>query len=218
MAISLKSTRYGDTSGTLQGYSVGGNQVINGSFSDDLLYGDAHTLTQQARGGNDIIYGGRGNDTVFGDAYSMSVWARGGDDYLDGGIGSDYVVGDAMFMSQGSVGGDDTIRGGAGDDYYLFGDAYALTENTRGGNDYVSGDAGSEIVVGTPVRGGGTGGNSARPGQPSGFRLWRPPATKSGSAGPRVPIAGGIIRRPTTRNSNSLGDSIFALNANAMRV
>ncbi len=61
--IPLKGgTRYGDTSGTLQGFSVGGSQVINGSFFNDILYGDAHTLIDWARGGNDTIFAGGGND------------------------------------------------------------------------------------------------------------------------------------------------------------
>ena len=141
--------KYGDTNLTLGGRLgiYGGNQYIDGTSSNNTLYGDAHKMVMNARGGMDTIYAGAGNDSVFGNAYEMHNSAWGGGDYLDGGVGNDYMVGDAMFMYGSTRGGGDVIHGGADGDF-VYGDAYLLSENARGGNDYVYGDAGADTLIG----------------------------------------------------------------------
>jgi Ca2+-binding RTX toxin-like protein len=138
-------TRYGDTSGTLLGNSVGGNQTITGTLFNDVLYGDADTLRDYARGGDDTLNSGSGNDFVYGDAQSMLGYAQGGHDYLDGGAGSDYMVGDADFMYGHTVGGQDVIHGGNGNDAYLFGDAHTM-------RDFAVGAQTSSPAIGAAIR------------------------------------------------------------------
>ncbi|MEL6350230.1 MAG: glycerophosphodiester phosphodiesterase family protein [Cyanobacteria bacterium J06627_28] len=76
-----------------------GNQTIRGEGGDDILRGDLNTRSPQGKsGGDDIIFGGAGNDRIGG---------KGGNDQLFGGEGDDFIWGDD---------GDDLLRGGLGND------------------------------------------------------------------------------------------------------
>jgi Ca2+-binding RTX toxin-like protein len=55
---------------TMSGSAHGGNDVLNGGASDDLLYGDAVNYAPSApgsiTGGKDVLNGGSGNDQLWG--------------------------------------------------------------------------------------------------------------------------------------------------------
>ena len=73
--------------------SGAGNDTLNGSNRNDLLYGDDGDDEIHSGEGDDVLYGGTGNDRLYAEA---------GDDLLVGGTGNDY------------------LRGGEGNDTYVF--------------------------------------------------------------------------------------------------
>jgi Ca2+-binding RTX toxin-like protein len=66
-------------------------------------------MYDNAIGGNDRLSATGDNNTLFGDARSMSGDARGGDDRLIGGTGDDLLAGDAPIMGDAARGGADTF-------------------------------------------------------------------------------------------------------------
>ena len=85
-------------------YGTSGNDTIQGTIADDILYGWAKGDDETSPSGNDKIFGKNGNDELYG--------GRGNDD-LSGGAGNDTLDGGT---------GRDTMRGGSGNDTYLIGD------------------------------------------------------------------------------------------------
>ena len=57
-------------------YAGDGNDLLRGSYGDDVLYDEAGNDTLEGNAGNDHLYGDDGNDTINGGA---------GNDALDGG-------------------------------------------------------------------------------------------------------------------------------------
>lgn len=112
------------TSGNDLIFAMGGNDTINGNGGDDCIV---------AEGGNDRINGGNGNDVGLGGA---------GNDQFNGGNGNDKFYGD---------GGNDTANGGNDNDE-LWGE---------GGNDVLDGGNGMDKAYG------GTGNDSLRGGNQS---------------------------------------------------
>jgi serralysin len=102
-----------------------GDNKLNGLDAEDELYGDASSLSGDARGGNDQLSGeGFDYDKLYGDASSLSGHARGGNDQLFG-ESFDPLFGDAGYMSGNARGGNDRLEGANADEFQqLFGDAY----------------------------------------------------------------------------------------------
>lgn len=137
---------YGDAQ-TISGRARGGNDKISGGDGADALYGDAGVISDKGRGGNDFINGDAGTDIAYGDATSLRDRARGGNDGLWGGGDNDILYGDAATMSGSSRGGNDRLDGGEADDI-LYGDAEIMQASARAGNDRLYGGAGNDMLYG----------------------------------------------------------------------
>ena len=115
-----------------------GDDIINGSVTDNDLDGGDGADRLLGQGGNDVLNGGDGDDRLIGSV---------GNDTLNGGVGNDFLQGNAGF---------DTLNGGDGEDQ-LFGDFNADvlrggndndTLNGGAGGDRLFGDAGDDILNG----------------------------------------------------------------------
>jgi len=83
----------------------GGNDTINGSGRDDVLYGDNESVSPLSIPGNDVIHAGAGDDSVFGGDGNDQLFGDDGNDSLNGGDGADFVnggAGDDMAVIDGS--------------------------------------------------------------------------------------------------------------------
>jgi Ca2+-binding RTX toxin-like protein len=102
--------------------AVGGDDTFiggaNSGTADNLVYGDALTMSDKAQGGNDTLTGGNFlvplpagtyNNTLIGDAQTMSGNACGGNDKLISGAGNDDMWGDAQVILGNARGGNDTF-------------------------------------------------------------------------------------------------------------
>ena len=127
-----------------------GDDILQATPCNDLLYGDA---------GDDILQSGPGNDLLIGGA---------GVDYLDAAEGNDFLFGDGVdYIEFGYVGaitvtvasadegndqllglaGDDTLAGGGGNDGITGGTGNDILRGD-GGNDKLSGEWGSDALIG----------------------------------------------------------------------
>ena len=117
-----------------------GNDIIQGFFGDDTIYGDG-VMSCQAFGastdGMDKIDGGPGDDTLFGGGGDDTIGGEEGNDKICGNGGNDMLEGDALGASE-AASGDDDIFGGPGHDQ-LFG---------RHGHDLLFGDDGNDALFG----------------------------------------------------------------------
>lgn len=77
----------------LDAYVLRGNDLIYGSFQDDLLVGYGGSDIINGNGGNDILYGEAGNDKLNGGTGDDILYGGGGNDQLNGGGGSDVMYG-----------------------------------------------------------------------------------------------------------------------------
>lgn len=109
---------YGDTSGSLLGLQVGGDQILigdsggSGQQVTNRLYGDAYFIGGFAHGGNDTLIGGSADflgEQIYGDAYTMNDFTVGGDDQITGARGTGTIYGDAVTLSGFARGGNDDI-------------------------------------------------------------------------------------------------------------
>jgi serralysin len=72
----------------MDGTARGGNDHLNGGDGNDILYGDAYAMHNNAEGGNDQFTGGNNTSSspmqkfFYGDAHDMYDNARGGNDTL----------------------------------------------------------------------------------------------------------------------------------------
>lgn len=88
-------------------YGLRGNDVIYAGLGDDWAYGSD---------GNDVIYGEDGVDRLYGDAGNDTVNGDLGNDFLEGGTGNDVLNGgDGNDRVNGGTGAD-KLRGNAGND------------------------------------------------------------------------------------------------------
>lgn len=113
--------------------SYSGPNIIHGTNSDDVIYGD---LTNDviygydgddiiyASGGYDVVYGGRGNDTLIATDSVAELYGEEGDDtfdisnvtpgattgILDGGTGHDIVYVDYLYNSKLTLTGGQTVN------------------------------------------------------------------------------------------------------------
>jgi Ca2+-binding RTX toxin-like protein len=81
--------------------------VIDGSDSDNSLYGTMADDTIRGKGESDNLFGIAGNDDISGGSGSDFIQGDSGNDILKGDEGNDYVQGGS---------GKDTIDGGLGND------------------------------------------------------------------------------------------------------
>jgi Ca2+-binding RTX toxin-like protein len=78
------------------GYVVlgeGGNDTINGSPLDDVLYGENESVDALSIPGDDVVHGGGGNDALYGGPGDDRLFGEDGNDTLNGGEGSDMLNG-----------------------------------------------------------------------------------------------------------------------------
>jgi len=123
----------------IEAYGGSGNDTINGSGANDLLYGDTAdafiglpTLSNpslapyDASGdGNDVLMGFAGNDMLVGNGGNDQLFGGSGADTLDGGAGNDFLYGGPR-----GTGALDNLTGGAGSDVFVL--SYSQ-DSTNGG-------------------------------------------------------------------------------------
>ncbi|MEE8234397.1 MAG: HYR domain-containing protein, partial [Gammaproteobacteria bacterium] len=96
--------------------------MIEGSFTDDIIMGTNLPDLIFAYGGDDIIGGGKGNDCIFGGEGDDIIFGNEGNDNLTGNEGNDIIKGNA---------GDDVITAGAGMDVIDGGDDIDTCEDSQ---------------------------------------------------------------------------------------
>ena len=101
-------------------WMLAGDDVVDGSTANDLVYGNE---------GEDIISGGLGNDSLFGGRGKDFLTGEEGNDSLSGGQDADFIMGGA---------GNDILLGGRGNDLLVSGS----------GNDTLVGGLGHDILGG----------------------------------------------------------------------
>ena len=101
-------------------WMLAGDDVVDGSTANDLVYGNE---------GEDIISGGLGNDSLFGGRGKDFLTGEEGNDSLSGGQDADFIMGGA---------GNDILLGGRGNDLLISGS----------GNDTLVGGLGRDILAG----------------------------------------------------------------------
>jgi Ca2+-binding RTX toxin-like protein len=142
---------------------IGGNLVVQGSDSTDVVYvwtnhrgqvfawlngmqSGPHVLGE---GGRAIVYADDGNDRVFAtdSAAPVTIYGEGGHDLITGGSADDVIDGGE---------GVDRIDGRAGDDLVIGGPGGDVLDGNEGndillggaGDDYLMGRAGNDILIG----------------------------------------------------------------------
>lgn len=139
------------------------SKTLDGTGSDDIIYGYAGSDFLYGDGGADQMYGGSGTDYIYASARNFvnhnAYWggSTGVADYVEGGGGGDRIdfsmtlndfnvlYGDAPTL--GSDDGVDTILGGFGMDYIYGG----------GSTDYLYGGWGNDVIYGDLGNGAGNG-------------------------------------------------------------
>jgi Ca2+-binding RTX toxin-like protein len=97
-----------------------GNETINGSSRDDIVFALAGDDTIYAFDGNDAVAAGEGNDIVYGGRGHDRLYGQEGDDMLDGGSGRDALFGGVGNDTLEGGKGNDTLKGGDGADKFIF--------------------------------------------------------------------------------------------------
>lgn len=95
-------------------------KVLEGTESNDSIYGYASNDNLLGKGGNDTLEGGAGNDTLEGGAGYDYLNGGDGNDVVNGGEGDDYLVGGYGINVLDGGAGNDTYYGGRGDDTFIF--------------------------------------------------------------------------------------------------
>lgn len=98
-----------------------GNDVLNGTSSNDNISGGNGNDTVFGGGGADILSGDNGNDVIDGGAGNDSISGGNGNDVLDGGSGSDLLFGNngddtAVYVAVDNLTAHDVYEGGNGTD------------------------------------------------------------------------------------------------------
>jgi len=112
-AISTLSITIDETSAS--GYSDATNrnatseETLNGTASNDLIYGYAGNDTLNGSDGNDYLNGGAGNDRLNGDNGNDTLIGGAGNDTLNGGAGTDTFIFSALNATANGGNGLDTI-------------------------------------------------------------------------------------------------------------
>lgn len=128
-------------------YSSDGNDDISAGAGYDYIHGGGGNDVIRGENDNDIISGDSGDDELYGDDGHDSILGGSGKDTIYGGIGIDTLFGDDDddLISGGED--DDTLDGGEGCDV-LFGDAGNDKINGSKGNDILDGGSGNDTLEG----------------------------------------------------------------------
>ena len=105
-------------------------EVINGTDSNDTLFGDSKDDTLIGGDGDDQLLGGDGFDFLEGGSGDDTLWGDSDDDTLEGGDGNDYLDGFG-----GGAEEIDSLTGGAGSDTFVIGDSTGVDYQSGGSND-----------------------------------------------------------------------------------
>ena len=116
--VDLRVGSAGNSSGGV--LLLGGDDTIDGSINNDLIFGNE---------GEDIIRGNFGNDSLFGGKGKDLIGGGEGNDFINGGQDGDAITGD---------GGNDILLGGKGNDFLVSGS----------GNDTLVGGLGRDFLGG----------------------------------------------------------------------
>lgn len=95
-------------------------KLLEGTESNDSIYGYASNDNLVGKGGNDTLDGGAGNDTLEGGAGYDYLYGGDGNDTVNGGDGDDYLVGGYGINVLDGGAGNDILYGGRGDDTFIF--------------------------------------------------------------------------------------------------
>ncbi len=148
-------------------FGTAGNDTINGTSGNDLIFALEGNDRIDGKGGNDCIVAGEGNDKVRESSGQDVVFGNEGNDELDGGSGQDIVVGgDGNDKVEGGSDddlvfgglGEDKVYGGQGADEMYGGDNNDLMEGGSGqdsiygeeGNDNLKGGSDNDFLNGGP--------------------------------------------------------------------
>lgn len=134
-----------------------GHDVLRGHEGDDQLMGDGGRDKLYGQAGNDILYGGDGRDLLLGGAGNDDIYGGDGRDILRGAAGDDWLLGGT---------GRDDLHGGRGDDALYGGDGRDVLRGGRG-HDELNGGAGRDVLEGgrgSDILRGGEGGDAMRGG------------------------------------------------------
>lgn len=115
-----------------------GDDTLNGSSTQDIIWAEDGNDTISTGAGNDIIYGGGGNDTINAGSGDDIVYGGEGNDEITGGDGNDLLYGEENDDIINGNAGNDIIYGGIGND--------AITGGT--GEDVLYGEDGNDILDG----------------------------------------------------------------------
>ncbi|MEH2461855.1 DUF4214 domain-containing protein [Nostoc sp.] len=119
-------------------YGNNGNDLIYGGGNDDKLWGGNQNDKLWGEDGSDELRGNDGNDELRGGGNDDKLWGGGNDDKLWGEDGNDELRGDDGNDELNGGNNDDKIWGGGNDDK-LWGEQ---------GNDQLNGDDGNDILNG----------------------------------------------------------------------
>ncbi|MEM9811535.1 MAG: hypothetical protein AAF913_02605, partial [Pseudomonadota bacterium] len=121
-----------------------GDDSIDGTLADDIIYGGTGDDSLADEGGRNEIWGQAGHDTIALGLFSERSIASGGagDDHLSSLVGHDRLLGD---------GGDDVLLGGGGNDA-LYGHSGADVLNGGAGRDRLIGGRGDDELTGAEAR------------------------------------------------------------------
>jgi Ca2+-binding RTX toxin-like protein len=103
---------------------------LNGTNSDDVLWGAGGQDIISGLGGKDYLYGGSNNDVLDGGSGTDYLRGDGGNDVLFGGSGTDYLKGGTGSDTLQGGTGPDVLNGGSGTDYFVFGAADGTNTDT----------------------------------------------------------------------------------------
>ena len=95
-------------------------KVLEGTESNDSIYGYTSNDNLLGKGGNDTLNGGAGNDTLEGGAGYDYLNGGDGNDTVNGGEGDDYLNGGYGINVLDGGAGNDSYYGGRGDDTFIF--------------------------------------------------------------------------------------------------
>jgi Ca2+-binding RTX toxin-like protein len=108
--VASRSTASASSSCPTGCYLGPGSNTFNGSYGNDIVYGERGSDTLNGGGGNDLLYGGVGDDNVYGGTGNDLLSGGWGADDIDGQSGNDFVHGDGTIDTiQDTGGGTDTL-------------------------------------------------------------------------------------------------------------
>lgn len=138
-------------------YGGGGNDTLNGGFGNDIMYGGAGSDLLSGSDGDDTLDGGDGDDTLIASLGDDILSGGGGNDFMDASIGNDILNGGDGNDTLNAGDGNDQLDGGIGNDR-LFGSSGNDILNGGDGDDEMEGNDGDDTLNG------GNGKDVLRPG------------------------------------------------------